>query len=283
MKLSTRIVGFLLLGIFLQACTPTHQPSTPKRTPDFRDIVDSAPDQPVDTSHVPDAVPRYELRTIAGNKNPYTVLGKTYYLIDDESSYKERGQASWYGKKFHGRKTSNGEIYDMYAMTAAHKTLPIPSYVRVTNVNNGKTVVVRVNDRGPFHSGRIIDLSYAAAQRLNILGAGTGLVDVEIIVPSDAPTPPLKANSSNQVAYENQLPPKTHLQIGAFSNESSAKQYAAQIGAKLGYPVVISRADINKAIYRVRVGPIANAQNLQNARHQLQRLGVPEAHVVYED
>jgi len=282
-KLSTRIFGFLLLGLFLQACTSTPPTSTSKRTPDFKDIQDSAPDQPVDTSHVPDAVPRYELRTIAGNKNPYTVLGKTYHLLEDESSYKERGHASWYGRKFHGRKTSNGEIYDMYAMTAAHKTLPIPSYVRVTNVNNGKTAVVRVNDRGPFHSGRIIDLSYAAAQRLGILGAGTGLVDVEIVVPNDAPAPPLKAASSNHVMADSQLPAQTHLQIGAFSSESSAKQYAAQIGAKLSYPVIISRAHVDKTIYRVRVGPIANAQSLQNARHELQRLGVPEAHVVYEE
>src|SRR5690606_2878870 len=122
---------------------------------------DRGPASYVDLSQIPDAVPRSEPRTRAGIKNPSAVLGKTEYLLEDESDYRERGYASWYGKKFHGHQTSNGEIYDMYGMTAAHKTLPIPSYVRVTNLDNNRQVVVRVNDRGPFHSGRIIDLSYA--------------------------------------------------------------------------------------------------------------------------
>src|SRR5690606_17635993 len=135
--------------------------------------------------------------------------------IEDESAYKERGRASWYGTKFHGRRTSHGEIYDMYAMTAAHKTLPIPSYVRVTNVANGKTVVVRVNDRGPLHDDRIIDLRHAAAQRIGILGSGTGVVDVEIVLPQDGPPPP-RARQQADSTPGSQLPPNTYLQIGAF-------------------------------------------------------------------
>jgi rare lipoprotein A len=279
-----KIVVMGILGTCLFACTPTttHSPGTPPRTPDFDDIKDSGPERPIDTSHVPDAVPRYEARTIAGNKNPYTVLGKTYHLLEDESSYKERGRASWYGKKFHGRRTSNGEIYDMYAMTAAHKTLPIPSYVRVTNLQNGKSAVVRVNDRGPFHSGRIIDLSYAAAQRLGILNAGTGLVEVEIVLPDDAPPVPLKAKPLNDVVPGSKLPANTHLQIGAFSAEASAKQFAAQVATHLAYPVIISPSKTDKVIYRVRVGPITDARELQQVRHQIEQLKIPQAHVVYE-
>lgn len=275
-------VGALFVALaLLQACsTPVSDKRGSTSGPRFDDVRDGAPPKVVDTSHVPDAVPRYEERTRAGNKNPYTVLGKTYYLIEDESAYKERGKASWYGTKFHGRRTSNGEVYDMYAMTAAHKTLPIPSYVRVTNVANGKTVVVRVNDRGPFHNDRIIDLSYAAAQRIGILGAGTGLVDVEIVLPQDGPPPPLARQPSESVPGS-QLPPNTFLQIGAFSAEASARQFAADVGRRLSFPVTISRAQTDKVVFRVRVGPLSNARQLQDAREQIQRLNVPTPHVVY--
>lgn len=170
----------------------------------------------------------------------------------------------------------------MYAMTAAHKTLPIPSYVRVTNLNNGKSAVVRVNDRGPFHGGRIIDLSYAAAQRLGILTAGTGLVDVEIVLPGDAPPAPLQGKNLRQDIPGSKLPPNTHLQIGAFSNEATAKQFAAQVGTKISSPVFVSRSQAGKSIYRVRVGPIADARVLQEVRHQVERLNIPPGHVVYE-
>lgn len=242
---------------------------------------DRGPDGYIDMSHIPDAIPRYEVRTMAGNKNPYTVLGKTYYLIQDESAYKERGKASWYGTKFHGERTSNGEVYDMYAMTAAHKTLPIPSYVRVTNANNGKSVVVRVNDRGPFHDGRVVDLSYAAAQRIGILGAGTGVVDVEIVLPDDSTPVPRKLEAAGK-NLGGALPPNTHLQIGAFGNQAAAKQFAADVGRKLTYPVIISKVTKPKTLYRVRVGPIKNAQQLQHARDQISSLKIPSGHVVYE-
>jgi len=145
---------------------------------------DGGPTQDVDVSHVPDATPAPVVRTIAGNKSPYTVLGKTYRLLPDSKGYQQRGEASWYGTKFHGRRTANGEVYDMFAMTAAHKTLPIPSYVRVTNVNNGLSVVVRINDRGPFHGDRIIDLSYAAAKKLGFAGQGFTVVDLQDVTPA---------------------------------------------------------------------------------------------------
>ncbi|GHC25583.1 septal ring lytic transglycosylase RlpA family protein [Aidingimonas halophila] len=144
---------------------------------------DAYPDLPPDVSDVPNAEPRVEPRSRRGNTTPYEVLGKQYYVLDDAQGYENRGTASWYGEKFHGYTTSNGEIYDMYKMTAAHKSLPLPSYARVTNVDNGRSVIVKVNDRGPFHDDREIDLSYAAAARLEILGEGTGRVRVEVIDP----------------------------------------------------------------------------------------------------
>ncbi|MES2674258.1 MAG: septal ring lytic transglycosylase RlpA family protein [Pseudomonadota bacterium] len=262
---------------------------------------DWGPKDEIDMSGVPDATPRYEMRTIAGNKNPYTILGKTYQLMEDERSYKERGKASWYGYKFNGEHTSNGELYNMFSMTAAHKTLPIPSYVRVTNLANNKSVVVRVNDRGPFHSDRIVDLSYAAAQRLGITQAGTGDVEVEIVVPDDDPRPPLRGrknvaagqaiNTTANASFSKEaagiasggiLPSGTYLQIAAFSAEKSAQQLIASIADKLSYPVIISALANPNNLYRVRVGPFKDAQILQNAREQLQKINILQAHVVYQ-
>ena len=262
---------------------------------------DWGPDKEIDMSHVPDAVPRYETRTIAGNKNPYTVLGQTYYLMDDERAYTERGKASWYGFKFNGERTSNGELYDMFAMTGAHKTLPIPSYVRVTNLDNRKSVIVRINDRGPFHDGRVIDLSYAAAQRLGITQIGTGNVEVEVVVPDGDPRPPLKPRKSGLVAKEaskeagivpkaeagaeaadTKIPEGTYLQIAAFGVEKSAKDFAAKVGSVLTYPVVISTTKMPTKLYRVRVGPFKDAQSMQAAREQLQKIDISQVHVVYQ-
>jgi len=131
-------------------------------------VTDSGPSGYVDVSGIPDAIPRNEPLSRGGNQASYEVFGKRYYVLNSAEGFTERGVASWYGNKFHGNQTSNGEIYDMYAMTAAHKRLPLPSYVRVTNLKNQRSVVVRVNDRGPFHKGRIIDLSYVAAKKLGI-------------------------------------------------------------------------------------------------------------------
>jgi rare lipoprotein A len=258
---------------------------------------DWGPDKEIDMSHVPDAVPRYENRTIAGNKNPYTVLGKTYVLMEDERAYIERGKASWYGFKFNGERTSNGELYDMFAMTGAHKTLPIPSYVRVTNLDNRSSVVVRINDRGPFHEGRIIDLSYAAAQRLGITRVGTGNVEVEVVVPEGDPRPPLRMRKQYRVArdsglvsqseagsasVDSKLPDGTYLQIAAFGVEKSAKQFAASVKSKLTFPVVISVSKAPNTLYRVRVGPFKDAQSIQVAREALEKIDISEVHVVYQ-
>lgn len=288
-KSYTRALCFLGLCALLAACSaPQKAPEGKTKAPHnpndgrYAHNKDFGPDEDVDLSHVPDAVPRYEVRTRAGNKNPYTVLGKTYHLIADETSYKERGYASWYGKKFNGYHTSNGEVYDMYAMTGAHKTLPIPSYVRVKNLDNGKSVVVRINDRGPFHQGRIVDLSYAAAQRIGILQAGTGRVEVEIALPNDAAPIPMRAGAKSPAQVESALPPGTYLQLGAFSQKNAAQQFAASIGTKLTYPLTVHSAQQPKEIHRVRVGPFATAKSLQDARDQLARIKIYEAHVVYQ-
>lgn len=168
------------------------------------EIQDSAPAGIVDVDQIPEPEVTDEPRSLYGNRSPYVVLGKTYTVLDDPSTYDEVGLASFYGNKFHGRRTSNLEVYDMYAFTAAHRTLPLPSFARVTNLANGKSVIVRVNDRGPFHDGRIIDLSYAAAVKLGVDRAGTARVEVHGLVAGDAPvgaavatrTPPMPASVS---------------------------------------------------------------------------------------
>lgn len=149
-------------------------------------IKDSAPGEDIDVSAIPEPAVVAEPRSRYGNRSTYSVLGKNYHVMDDAAGYVEQGLASYYGKKFHGRRTSNMEVYDMYAFTAAHKTLPLPSFARVTNLDNNRSVVVRVNDRGPFHKGRIIDLSYAAAVKLGITRAGTGRVEVRALLPGEA-------------------------------------------------------------------------------------------------
>ena len=207
---------------------------------------DSAPMIPPHPESLTDAIPREEMITRAGNKNPYTVLGKTYYLLPSSSGYQAEGVASWYGTKFHGRPTANGERYSLYAMTAAHKTLPIPAYVKVTNLENGRTVVVRVNDRGPFHSDRIIDLSYAAAVKLGYADRGTARVRVEAIDPGAKPEPP----PAPLIA-----PERYFLQVAAFKSLASANQLKDELVATTRQRVQVSASEPG-GFYRVQVGPL---------------------------
>ncbi len=185
-----KLIAFGALAIMLASCSssrapqPTQTPTTVSGPGDFaRPHRDGAPWWDVDISKVPDAVPMPHYG--AYKANPYTVLGKTYYPMPDGKRYLATGTASWYGTKFHGQATANGEKYDLYGMSAAHKTLPLPSYVRVTNLDNGKSVILRVNDRGPFYSDRIIDLSFAAAKKLGYAEIGTARVKVEGIDPAE--------------------------------------------------------------------------------------------------
>jgi len=186
MKNNTSLYSFLsvlFIAVLVSGCA--NQSSVPKTNEGrYKVTKDYGPDALVDVSHVQDAVPKVEPRSRGGNRSRYEVLGKQYSVMPSAAGYNETGGASWYGKKFHGYLTANGEKYDMYQMTAAHKSLPIPTYVKVTNLANNRQVIVRVNDRGPFHKGRIIDLSYAAASKLDMLKQGTSQVRVEAINPA---------------------------------------------------------------------------------------------------
>ena len=235
---------------------------------------------PGNLAEIPDAIPRDEPFHRFANR-PYTVFGQTYVPVVNKEPTKERGMASWYGKKFHGRKTSSGEVYDMFAMTAAHKTYPIPSYARVTNVKTGQSVIVRVNDRGPFHSNRIIDLSYAAAARIGIVNAGSGLVDVERIIPGVGVSDALAAATAPPVMATVKTPVVTQegtalfLQLGAFSSAEGAESFRDHVVRELAWilePVTISSHD---GMHRVRLGPYRNPEEASAIGDKVRRsLGV---------
>ena len=256
---------------------------------------------PADVANVPDAVPKVEPRSATGN-NPYTVYGTTYSPLADTSGYRERGIASWYGKKFHNKRTSSGEPYDMYAMTAAHKTLPLPSYARVRNLQNGRSVVVRVNDRGPFLHNRLIDLSYAAAARLGILGTGTGVVEVEAVSPEEPETQvaqvktyPLQVIAPAVAAEElpaspaTAMNPKLYLQVGAFTQWDNAVTLRDRLEREALRPISIQSSQAAKGngpdaarVYRVRVGPLTNVEEGDRLTQRAAQLGVPDARIVVE-
>lgn len=240
-------------------------------------VQDSAPRQPIDIASVADATPKVEPITRAGNPPTYRVLGKNYKLMSSSKGYTERGIASWYGTKFHGKKTSNGERYNMYAMTAAHKTIPIPAYLKVTNLKNRRSVIVRVNDRGPFHDNRIIDLSYTAASKLDILRTGTGFVEIEAIDPS-APQQRKKPLNKPKLS---QIPEDIYLQVGAFGQQANAKNLMGKIHAH-GIPDVRIQEDNNKStpIYRVQIGPLVSADGADSITKKLLQLDITEAHLV---
>lgn len=311
-----RIVSLMgLAALLLAGCSsppPTGSPSADGGGY-ARPHKDGAPWWDVDVSQIPDAVPMPHYGRVKAN--PYTVMGKSYYPMSDARTYRETGTASWYGTKFHDQLTANGERYDLYGMTAAHKTLPLPSYVRVTNLDNGRKVVLRVNDRGPFYSDRIIDLSFAAAKKLGFAESGTARVHVEGIDPYQwwaergQPVPqgmarPVVAGSAplapGQVEQYNP-PPRQHaaavvpleiasttaaipdqglyLQVGAFANPDAAELLRAQLSETVSVPVFISSVVHNRQVlHRVRLGPIGSsgeAQRLQQSV-RLANLGTPQ-------
>jgi len=248
---------------------------------------DSAPSRPRDVSNVQNAVPKNEPRSRYGNPDSYVVYGKRYYTLDSSRGYREQGDASWYGTKFHGRRTSSGEPYDMYKMTAAHKTLPLPSYVEVTNLDNGRKVILKVNDRGPFHGGRIIDLSYAAASKLNMLGKGTARVQVVAIDPR-APTAavmtpvqmaPVQAASAHAApaftppaeATETQL----FLQVGAFQSRDNAERMRRNIEQqRVGDVRIVESVLEQGTFYKVQVGPLADNTEADRVARSLKPQGI---------
>jgi len=229
---------------------------------------DRGPDGPFDVSRVRQVMPVAEPRTIAGNKNPYTVNGKTYRVMSSEEGYRERGFASWYGAKFHGHKTSNGETYDMFQLSAAHRSMPIPGYLRVTNLENDRSIIVRVNDRGPFHNDRVIDLSYAAAYMLGFHNKGTAMVEVEAVMPggspsntpilaTSAPATPVAAPSANTTLAAAASAAGQYLQVGAFADLAAAQRLIDKLQTMTSRPVFIRSVDAdNTTLHRVRIGPI---------------------------
>jgi rare lipoprotein A len=242
-------------------------PQRPIPTPAPLPTPSTQPPASMDVSSIPDAIPRAEPKSARGNPAFYNVLGKRYFVLPTANGYVERGVASWYGPGFHAKSTSNGERYDMYAMSAAHTTLPLPAYVKVTNLQNGRSVIVRVNDRGPFKDGRIIDLSYTAASKLGMLRDGTAFVEVRHIPPSVQPN-------------EAVTPPAGSLfvQAGAFGTEANAAKLVAQLRSQ-GVTNAVVRADqVNgQTMYRVRVGPVPTVPEFDRAVARLKKLGVADA------
>lgn len=294
-------------------------PSSSAATSDGRYAMsgDAYPLEPPDVTKVPDAEPRVEQPSRGGNRSTYEVWGKTYHVLPDATGYEKRGTASWYGEKFHGYATSNGEIYDMYKMSAAHRSLPLPTFARVTSLDSGQSVIVRVNDRGPFHSDREIDLSYAAAARLGFLDNGTGSVKVEAINPeqwlaergrggsgssqqASAPEPGQVASNTPPVATQQAVPGRSASET---RSQASVSQPAPSQGgagdavylqiAALGNPEgaqqLQQRLQVEQPhdvrimsdadVYRVQVGPIRPGQETQ-ARETLRQAGFPQAFVV---
>ncbi len=241
---------------------------------------DGPPPGTIDINAIPDPVPRAEPRSRYGNPPFYVQNGVRYDVLPTSRGYVERGIASWYGTKFHGRRTSSGEPYDMYAMTAAHKTLPLPTYAQVTNLRNGRSIIVRINDRGPFKDNRIIDLSYAAAAKLGILAAGTGLVEVRAIDPGEP-----RYQTAALAVPPPAPPPQTslYLQIGAFTNLQNAERLRLRLqDAKLAGAQVTEGVSNNMRVYRVRIGPLASVGDADRIVAKLIELGINDSRIVID-
>ena len=266
------------------------------------------PPKTMDLASIPDATPQAEPFSRYGNPASYEVFGREYRTLKDYRGYREKGIASWYGRKFHGLRTSSGEPYDMFAMTAAHKTLPLPCYARITNLQNGRSVIVKINDRGPFHDNRLIDLSYTAAWKLGIIGKGTGMVEVEAIdpnaprpeqqtqlaatealpatppvSPADKPVPsmPHEPSPAKAVIQAQSEVSRLFLQVGAFGNVDNAHRLKSRLETELKTDVMVEQLKLADAlIYRVQVGPIANQALCDDLTTRLNGLGLPDARLV---
>lgn len=328
-----KVLGCLTTALVLASCSSSRPTTTAAKAPKGGAIVraqpgldinrahkDGAPWWDVDVNKIPDATPT--LHTGAYKANPYTVLGKTYYPIQQFSNYRAEGTASWYGTKFHGQNTANGEVYDLYGMSAAHKTLPLPAYVRVTNLDNQRSVILRVNDRGPFYSDRIIDLSYAAAKKLGYAEIGTARVRVEGIDPQQwwaqrgrpaplvlkepqvAQTQPLPASTGGVEQWT--PPPQQHaaavvpvqvasnpapagngamfLQVGAFANPDAAELLRSKLSTMVSAPVFISSIVRNQqTLHRVRLGPIGSQGEVQQMQDSVRLANLGQAKLVTAD
>jgi rare lipoprotein A len=240
---------------------------------------DGPPAGTPDLSRIPDPVPRAEPKSRYGNPRSYVVLGKRYYTLPTGDGYVERGIASWYGKKFHGRRTSSGEVYDMYVMTAAHKSLPLPTYVSVTNLETNRQIVVRVNDRGPFHDNRLIDLSYVAAKKLGILAKGTGFVEVRALSPGQ----PVEQTVAQRPAPAPAGRVELYLQAGAYAVRSNAERVRKQLESLAGSLVNVLPATVHGVpLFRVRLGPLDGIDHADRLTQRIVSLGYPAPRIVIE-
>ncbi|WP_394250774.1 septal ring lytic transglycosylase RlpA family protein [Vibrio profundi] len=246
------------LVLILNGCSSTE--------PTGRYSIDSdiAPDAPISVEHLEDAHPQYEPYSLGGNSD-YNLRGEDYKIVRDPKGFTQKGKASWYGKKFHGHLTSNGEVYDMYSMSAAHKTLPIPSYVKVTNTDNNKSTIVRVNDRGPFHEGRIIDLSYAAAYKLDVVKTGTANVAIEVIT-VDIPTDERKKAAL----------PQYIVQVATSPHKDRSMKLAEELSTQLSVGSFIQSADDK---HRLMLGPFHDYALTQEKLEQVKLLGFSSAFI----
>ena len=309
-----------LASALLGACGSVPQrpsPATPSATvPAAPPKAAAVPPPPPDLASIPDAVPRVEPRSRYGNPASYVVFGQRYVLRPSAEGYVERGTASWYGPGFHAARTSSGEPYDMYAMTAAHKTLPIPVFARVTNLRNGRSVVVRINDRGPFVADRLIDLSYTAAWKLDMLRNGTAPVEVRVLTPGTdlpaaqtasttapaptpqapssagtsgmpaaaaSPLPPLAASTAGTTAIAAANAPGTMLQAGAFFEQANARGLVERLAAAgIGNAVVRETRAGARRIWQVRVGPLDGTLEIDDMLERLRLAGVANARLAFD-
>lgn len=261
-----RAILTLALIYALAACSTV---GPPVRHPPAGPVIPPPP-VPTNIDAIPDAIPKLEPKSAHGNPPFYDTLGKRYYVMSSADGYIERGVASWYGPTFHGVSTSSGERYDMYGMTAAHKTLPLPTYARVTNLRNGRSIVVKINDRGPFVGNRLIDLSYTAAAKLDMLRDGTAFVEVRALVPG---------GSADVLTRSSETPPPVlYVQVGAFADPNNALRTLDRLrAAGLDHAFVAPPSNDKQPLYKVRVGPIADVAAFDQLSEKLTTLGFPGA------
>lgn len=268
MNAVTRLLVAPLLTALVAGCAGP----APRPAPEPQD---GPPLRSVEPDSVPQPVPRSESRARYGNPPSYQVFGQTYHVLDSSRDYVERGIASWYGTKFQGRRTSSGEPYDMFRYTAAHRTLPLPTYAQVTNMENGRSVIVRINDRGPFKDSRIIDLSYIAAQKLGFADKGMARVEVRAIDPQSGGQPE-RVDVPRQDGT-------IWLQAGAFAEPRNAEALRARLsGAGLG-PVDVTPVMLGAGtLYRVRIGPLANGERASEMVRRVQDLGLEPPRLILD-
>lgn len=258
----------LALAFILAAC------STPTA---LEPIADGKPLGELDPARVQDAIPRAEPILAAGNSSPYTIAGIEYWVMSSSAGYREQGIASWYGSKFHGRRTANGEVFDAYAASAAHRSLPLPTYVRVTNLDNQRSLIVRVNDRGPFHAERLIDLSYGAAVRLGFATQGTASVGIIALVVEGS------EDLRSQLGLVSWQQDYRFLQLGSFSQRQSAENLLARVPSEVEVDAAVTEIRLQgRSFYRVRLGPVEDRQALLALQDRMIAGGFDGAKLVAE-